>query len=266
MKQKKSKKKIVYIVGKITGDSEYRAKFSDEAMRWDNNYTVLNPAILPIGLSYKTYIRIGSAMLDACDIVVLLPDWQDSKGATCEYHRAVALGKEIIDLSLLKTLSCKIKDVISFGEHNWQILDIQNDKALIISTNIIDRKAYHTITEHITWQHSTIRKWLNDEFYSAFSTEEQERILETKVINNDNPNYNTPGGNNTVDKIFLLSIDEYKAYKNIISNAAYWWWLRSPGYHGGRAAGVGSDGRVYVHGNDVDRDDSGVRPALWIKI
>ena len=68
----------------------------------------------------------------------------------------------------------------------------------------------------MTWEKSTLRKWLNKKFMNrAFSSSEQEAIRTTKVINEDNYYYKTDGGNDTLDKIYLLSLsetDEEKEY------------------------------------------------------
>ena len=68
------------------------------------------------------------------------------------------------------------------------------------------------------------------------------------------------------DCIFLLSIDEYKKYKNKIPHMNCWWWLRSPGHIFNRAASVYIDGSFISYGFNVRDDQSnGVRPALKIK-
>ena len=80
---------MVYLAGKITGDPNYREKFSAAAAELNKaGYAVINPALLPDGLDYAAYIRISSAMLDECDSVCFLPDWIESRGATHEYDRA----------------------------------------------------------------------------------------------------------------------------------------------------------------------------------
>ena len=51
--------------------------------------------------------------------------------------------------------------------------------------------------------------YLNGEFYNRFSENEKARIAETRVITNNNPwRQNINGGEDTTDKIFLLSIEE----------------------------------------------------------
>jgi len=105
------------------------------------------------------------------------------------------------------------------------------------------------------------------------------------LVNADNPKYGTPGGNNTRDKVFLLSLDEIEQYmgdnshvniKNAkravdLNGDSLHWWLRSPGlsdqFNCGYIAAVDKDGGVRVSGGRVDsKYDVGVRPALWLDL
>lgn len=87
----------LYIAGKITGDANYRRKFKKaEKVLKRQGYTVLNPSILPKGLAWEDYIHIDSAIIDVCDCVCFLPDWQDSKGAVYEFEYASENKKKII--------------------------------------------------------------------------------------------------------------------------------------------------------------------------
>ncbi|MDR2590760.1 MAG: DUF6273 domain-containing protein [Oscillospiraceae bacterium] len=164
-------------------------------------------------------------------------------------------------------------DIIEFGGYDWLVLERSGTTALILSIDVIERRSYHTNGGDITWEFSSIRNYLNNEFLNNFSLTDQNRILETNVINNDNPKYGTPGGNDTVDKIFLLSIDEALTFFEdnstrvaLNSNGeASWWWLRSPGAIGDYAARVDYVGGVSIYDLDVVID-TGVRPALWINL
>ena len=55
-----------------------------------------------------------------------------------------------------------------------------------------------------------MRKWLNNEFYNEFRSEEKEVIATVDIANRDNAKWDTPAGKSTEDKIFLLSVEEAK--------------------------------------------------------
>ena len=197
--------------------------------------------------------------------------------------------------------SVKTGDIIKFGNYDWRVLDVQGDKALIITKDIIKNCKYHSEYKGTTWEACTLRNYLNGEFYNKFTSEQQKRIVETRITNNDNLWYGTAGGNDTTDKIFLLSIEEADKYfgnsgdyhnkrridiftgvesniaggfiSNIHNNSRiaafenknYTWWLRSPGIYDDNQAGVCANGAIDVVG-DKNFFDRGVRPALWLKI
>ena len=191
----------------------------------------------------------------------------------------------------------QIGDYITFGTYTWRVLDIQEDRALIVSEHIIEQRVYHNINSTITWAECSLRDYLNSDFYnsSVFSNEDRSKIVQITNVNEDNQWYGTPGGENTQDKIFLLSIAEVVQYFgdsgqlanpdstpywwaiidqfNInriatFNGVATWWWLRSPGEYGNRASDVGSDGHINLDGEWASPDyyHIGVRPALWLNL
>ena len=84
----------IYIAGKITGDKRYKAKFAAAAKNLQAaGLTVLNPAIFPAGLEELDYMRISLAMLEAADLAVFLPDYQESAGAMVEMDYCRRIGK-----------------------------------------------------------------------------------------------------------------------------------------------------------------------------
>ena len=90
-------KVIAYISGAISSDPNYRGKFADaETVLMNLGFDVLNPTCVPALLSYEQHMQIDLIFVDACDVVVTLPDWRYSDGAQVEVDRAKALGKEII--------------------------------------------------------------------------------------------------------------------------------------------------------------------------
>lgn len=164
----------------------------------------------------------------------------------------------------------------------------EGNQVLLLSKYVLDAKPYNEEFEDVTWETSDIRQWLNNEFYTtAFNKTEKAKIQTSLIKNEDNSEYGTSGGNDTEDKVFLLSekeaetlfsndkkriakATEYAEESGVYGNEekAAWWLLRSPGINGWNAVGVYSDGYVYRDGYYV-YDDSlqvGVRPALHLNL
>ena len=167
-----------------------------------------------------------------------------------------------------------VGSIYQFGGLDWRVLDVKDGKALLITEDIVEKRAYNDEFVDVTWETCSLRNYLNGNFLRAhFSAEEQGRIALTTVANNDNAQYGTPGGNDTQDKLFLLSIEEANSYFADKADRVakyngpdYWWWLRSPGNYASYAAYVSNDGGVGAGGDDVNRVNNGVRPALWLNL
>ena len=157
-----------------------------------------------------------------------------------------------------------VGDIVTFGKYTWYVIDKADDGCTLLSEKYITERAYYTEWEFITWEKCTLRTWLNNDFYNEFSDEEKALIEKTHNSNPDNSEYNTDGGSDTDDYIYLLSLDEAENVSKDIRAEGSWWWLRSPGNGRDSAAGVYSDGSLDTHGRRVDRE-FGVRPALNLK-
>lgn len=101
----------------------------------------------------------------------------------------------------------------------WLVLARDGSKALLISRYGLDAQPYNTTNSEVTWETCTLRTWLNSTFYNkAFSSAEQAAILTTNVDNSKYQCYSgwsTNGGNNTQDKVFLLSYAEANKYFDV---------------------------------------------------
>ena len=199
-----------------------------------------------------------------------------------------------------------VGDVIRFGfyeqdndtangkeEIEWRVLAVDGSKALLISKYALDCQPFNESFTGITWEECTLREWLNGTFCSeAFGSAHQKRIVETAVPADENPEFLlSPPGNDTVDRVFLLSVPEAHEYFDsdearqcvptpyalargmdtyddvmLEGRAACWWWLRTPGINVISAALVFHDGAVFNSGNGVGRKCNAVRPALWVDL
>ncbi|MBF4433218.1 DUF4406 domain-containing protein [Vibrio anguillarum] len=91
------KKKKIYIAGPMTGLPEFNKPefFKAEFKLSCDNYTVLNPAILPDGLQHHEYMEICLPMVRVSSAVYMLKGWEKSKGAVMEHEYAKDLRLEI---------------------------------------------------------------------------------------------------------------------------------------------------------------------------
>lgn len=86
----------VYIAGKVTGLPNYKEHFDKaEKELIAKGHLVMNPSVLPQGWDWEDYLPICYAMIDVCDVVYMLNNWQDSKGANLELACAEFKRKEI---------------------------------------------------------------------------------------------------------------------------------------------------------------------------
>ena len=200
----------------------------------------------------------------------------------------------------------------------WRVLNKDNNDVFLLSDIALDDQRYNEKWATITWEKSSMRSWINgykasenqpEIDYSnknfidtAFSTAQKNAIKTTKVENRNNIHYGSAGqgGNDTSDKIFLLSerevynTDDAKKYGFVLDGEVYdearrckcstyayamgtWrniedsecngnalWFLRSPGgscY--GDVTAVYDFGRVNSGGTSIFSDHS-VRPAIHL--
>ena len=190
----------------------------------------------------------------------------------------------------------KVGSIVTFGTYteesdtlekskiNWRVLAKEDDRILVISSRIIDAMPYHNVSDvDVTWETCSLRKWLNGTFInSAFNSAEKKLIIESEVLTEKASYSDTDPGNNTKDKIFLLSESEFEKYLHSdgscfatnyatektakgYSTYLYSWWLRSTG------ASPYSASDVFISTSDVDSTyaaypNNGVRPAMWISL
>ncbi len=258
-------------------------------------YFAVTSVIIPMH-SYRTAKKTYESgnIIDAYERFALLKDYRDSN------ERAILLYDDYLN-TVLRILT--VGDTVFYGTYEqdnnikngeeiieWVVLEEDENQCLLISRYLLDCQPYNGIKEETNWETCTLRKWLNNEFLNTAFSEKERSLISLKQVNADsNPDYNTDPGNNTFDRIFILSALEAARYYRsdgtrkcqptsyaiaqgaIISSrdavhniATGWWWLRTPGGNQGRAARIDDDGDIFLYGSSVDHQRNAVRPCLWL--
>ena len=189
--------------------------------------------------------------------------------------------------------NCKVGDYIKLGvyeqdnvssngneEIEWLVLDLKDEKALVVSKYALDSKQYNKVQSKVTWETCSLRKWLNEDFIATAFDYIEKAIISTVTV----PACNSYS-DSTRDKIFLLSYTEAREYFSSDSLRACipteyaiaqrtsrwngsencWWWLRSTSQDKIRADYVDECG-IAQSAHFVDLDRTGIRPAMWIDL
>ena len=175
----------------------------------------------------------------------------------------------------------------------WRVLEVTEDSALLLSEYGLICKNIHETFDDFTWETCSLRNWLNTTFLDiAFTNLERRAILNSNIKTLDSNYWGTEGGNDTIDKAFILTIQDVmnpaygfqkdmKASKTRMlqcttfarKNGGYMnkangntcWWLRSPAFHNKYASYVFTTGAItatYFVGRRYDA----IRPAIRVDL
>ena len=155
----------------------------------------------------------------------------------------------------------------------WVVLDRDGDYLLLITTDIIDRVPFMEGNPgRTTWNHSTLRKYLNGAFMSsAFDEQEKAAIRLSKVKAVRGLGAQASPGNDTEDYVYVLNQQEADKYIVILGNneASESWWLRSPYGNNSRENTIKlfekADRRTVKVSYDASNSVHGLRPVLWVR-
>ena len=102
--------KLIYIAGKISGECEtpellakccnkfdrYGLELLCDKVSYTHGILINSDYIGKPGQEWKDYMKRDLAVLLTCNEIHMLPDWEDSKGATIEHDLAQKLGIKIV--------------------------------------------------------------------------------------------------------------------------------------------------------------------------
>lgn len=186
----------------------------------------------------------------------------------------------------------------------WRVLSVEGNDAFLLADQPLDCRKYSgdqndvSLDENYeeglsaTWEDCSLRTWLNETFYQdAFSEEEGAAIQTVTVTNEDSLVSGIEGGNDTQDKVYLLSLTEVirsrygflpsigESVERAAAGTKYaenndimdfdldsYWWLRTPGDSQTSAAVISPSGQIGANGMPVDFAPLGVRPVLHMDL
>lgn len=162
-------------------------------------------------------------------------------------------------------------DVVAFGKMHWIVLAKKNGAVCLMKLEGEKKLLYHSQEENITWEKCDVRKFLNTEYFEKhFTASEKEIILTTDVPAVRNAAYPTDAGNDTKDKIFILSSKEVKKYKKAImsegQNRGNNMRLRTPGKEAITTEFVSGLGEVVEYGYPVNKPGALIHPVMWVYV
>lgn len=177
----------------------------------------------------------------------------------------------------------------------WKVIKVSGGKSLLLSKYSLENRPYHSSRSSVTWEKSSLRKWLNNTFIKSAFTSKEQKIIQSTKLSTEN-SYGTgstflaDGGRDTTDKVFVLSVEEVRSLRYDFSNLGFlntkptkhardqgayiddtgycWWWLRTPGASQSMAA-ISQDNKygsleVEETGVVVDSPGTSVRPSIWV--
>lgn len=204
-----------------------------------------------------------------------------------------------------------------FDPIRWRVIGLEGSSACLMADRLLDCQPFSGTEGPVTWETSAARSWLNSYpaeeneagidytgkgfLDTAFTAEEREAVIRTRVENRPNGMYGTDCGNDTDDFVFLLSNDEVfssdiaarngfyagsgyddpaKRFRSTLyakCRGAWWssvngymgnsfWFMRTNGYTRESVTYICDFGYIYQRGTVSTCGDAGILPALWINL
>lgn len=200
------------------------------------------------------------------------------------------------DYEISQCADAQVGDTVVFGTYEqddktdngsedieWFVLAKEEDRVLLLSRYALEGQPFNADSTDTTWETCSLRKWLNSDFLTtAFDQNEQQKIAETvckaetsDFVSDDEIEINL--GNDTVDRVFLLSDVEVHEYLSddmfLCEHTAYTrrkcaqtvdgyalWMLRMP------CETVTDSIGLFIDLNVITDETYAVRPAMWLDL
>lgn len=221
------------------------------------------------------YIQQGKYS-DAYVILEELGDYSDSASQMAAIREAAFLQqiKQAQPGDIVYWGSYEQDAVTSNGKEDiaWIVLYDDSGRKLLLSQSCLDCRPYNEQDTPSSWAKSSLRTWLNDDFYWEAFNEAEQQALHYALIE-------TESSEDTRDHVFLLSMAEANLYLDLFENGLFTeysirqgavhdlqhWWLRDT-HNGAYNFGATCYGDKVVAdlGAKVSQDNVAVRPCIWV--
>jgi hypothetical protein len=169
-------------------------------------------------------------------------------------------------------------DILHFGDFHgkrlrWKVLSVQKGNALIIADECLEHRQWCAKGQNGGWELSPMREWLNTVFLKHLDVDVLSVRLENKALNYDDKYEPLEDEPDTVDKVFLLSVDEVCEHFSadasriaLLRGVPVWWWLRTKGALKNTQSFVLDNGMPVSLGALASSSLCCPRPACWLSL
>lgn len=183
---------MIYRAGMSTGVSDYVDKNHEHVWKSANcetpkTCTICGETSGVKSNSWSEATCLAPSTCGRCGLTLGTKEIHSWKKATADLPKTCSVcgetrGDALSDLSVLS-----LGDHLTFGLYEqdgdwendeepieWLVLDIQNNKALLLSQYALNSKPYNTDYEAVSWENSSLRQWLNG-WFLKFSFSDAEK-------------------------------------------------------------------------------------------
>lgn len=178
-----------------------------------------------------------------------------------EFERKLEeLNAEFAEFKKTQKQKAEIGRTVEIAGIEWLLLDKVDGGYLAITEEKVEDRVFDANLND--WFKSSLREYLNGEFLHKLKQE----IGEDALVSFERDLLSADGQDEygvCVDKVSILTFDEYRKYRKLLPNKKYYWWLLTPwstkcnGYKTLQAVACPSGGIVRFNCNYGD----GVRPV-----